>query len=144
MAIIKIHRPNNSIGRIRKFKVYVDNEKIGAVSNGETQEFQIASGKHNIYCKQDIFNSPFIYNFYVEENETKTLTVQYLNKPAYSIVMVLGFLASAFFSQWITAFFKINQEFWIAFYIVFIVILLFLMKTAKLFTIYISEKITSI
>ena len=77
MATIKIQRPNKFIGRIRKFKVYVDDNKIGAVSNGETQEFQIPAGQHKIYCKQDFFNTPFIYDFSIEENQTKIFIYSY-------------------------------------------------------------------
>ena len=120
MATIKIHRPNKFIGRIKKFQVYVDDINIGAVSNGETQEFQIAAGQHKMYCKQDFFNSNFIYDFSIEDNETKTFTVQYINKPMRSILLVLGILISAFLSHWLTSLLKINQEFWLVFYVVFV------------------------
>lgn len=139
MATIKIQRPNKFIGRIRKFKVYVDDNKIGAVSNGETQEFQIAAGQHKIYCKQDLFTSRFIYDFSIEENEIKTFTVQYLNKPIYSILLVLGILLSALLSQWLTTLLNINKEFWLAFYAIFVFIILLLMKAFNQFTINISE-----
>ena len=139
MATIKIHRPNKFIGRIRKFKVYVDDNKIGDVSNGETQEFQIAAGQHKIYCKQDFFNSPFIYDFSIEENQTKTFTVQYINKPIFSIFLLLGIFLSAFLSQWLTTLLSINKEMWLAFYVVFVLVILLLMKATKQFTINISE-----
>jgi len=139
MPTIKIQRPNNFIGRIRKFKVYVDDIEIGAVSNGQTQEFQITAGQHKIYCKQDIFTSRFLYDFSIEENETKTLTVQYLNKPIFSILLVIGIVISALSSQWLTSFLNINKEFWLVFYVVFVFIILLLMKASKQFTINISE-----
>jgi len=139
MATIKIQRPNKFIGGIRKFKVYVDDIKIGAVSNGETQEFQIAAGQHKIQCKQDFFNSPFIYDFSIQENETKTFTVQYPNKPIFIILRVLGILISAVLSHLITDLLKINQQFWLAFYVVFVFIILLLLKATKQFAINISE-----
>ena len=139
MPTIKIQRPKKDIGSFRKFKVYVDDNKIGAVSNGETQEFQIAAGQHKIQCKQDFFNSPFIYDFSIQENETKTFTVQYLNKPIFNILLVLGIFISAALSQWLAYFLKINQQFWLAFYVVFVFIILLLLKATKQFAINISE-----
>ena len=143
MPILKIHRPNNFIGQVRKFKVYVDNKLIGTVSNGQSQEFQISAGKHEIYCKQDIFNTPFKYEFTVSENETKTLKAQYKNKSFSSILMNIGvailFFFSGIFSQFITEYFKINHLWWIPVYALFIILILWLMKAAKFFTIYISE-----
>ena len=139
MPTIKIQRPNKFIGRIRKFNVYVDDKKIGAVANGDTQEFEIAAGQHKIYCKQDLFNSPFVYDFSIEKNETKTFIVQYLNKPIATILMLSGIFLSAFLSQLLTTFLKINEGYWIAFYIVFVVLLLLVMKATKQFTINISE-----
>lgn len=139
MPTIKIQRPNNFIGGLRKFKVYVDDKKIGTLSNGDTREFQIVAGQHKIYCKQDLFNSLFIYDFCIEENETKTFTVQYLIKPMFSVMLVLGFIISALLSHWLIGLLKINQEFWLAFYAIFIIIILLLMKATKQFDINISE-----
>lgn len=139
MATIKIHRPNKFIGRIKKFQVYVDDINIGAVSNGETQEFQIPAGQHKMYCKQDFFNSNFIYDFSIEENETKTFTAQYLEKPSFSIFLVLGILIAGLLSHWLTSLLQINYEFWLAFYVVFVFGFFLLMKATKQFAINISE-----
>lgn len=139
MPTIKIQQPNKFIGRLRKFNVYVNDKKIGAVANSDTQEFEIAAGQHRIYCKQDIFNSPFVYDFSIEKNETRTFIVQYLNEPISSILMLSGIFLSAFLSQLLTAYLKINQGYWIAFYTVFVVLLLLVMKATKQFAINISE-----
>jgi hypothetical protein len=139
MPTIKIFRPSNFWGGLRKFKVYLNDKQIGNISNGETKEFQIPSGQHKIYCKQDLFNSLFIYDFSIEESQTKTFTVQYLKKPMFLTFFVLGFFISGLLSQWLTALLKINQQFWLAFYVFFGFIFLLLMKATKHFAINISE-----
>ena len=139
MALIIIQRPKNFLGGARGFNVYVDDKKVGTISNGETKEFQITEGQHKIYCKQDFFNSPFIHEFSISENQTKSFIAGYQRKLMFSLLFSLGMILSVVLSMVLTTWLKMNPQLWLVFYIVFAFILLLLMKAAKLFTIHISE-----
>ena len=143
MSLLRIHRPNNSLGGARKFKVFMDDKKIGTVSNGETQDFEIPAGEHKIFCMQDFFNTPFIYDVSIKENEIKTLTAAYRNESMFSVVFIFGIILSGILSYFISNLLEYNTDLWkvyfVGFFIAFEVLLLFIMKAAKLFTIYIRE-----
>lgn len=139
MALIKIQRPKNFLGGARGFNVYIDDKKVGTISNGETKEFQIAAGEHKIYCKQDFFNTPFKHEFSIREDQTKSFVAGYQRKLMFSLLFSLGMVLSVVLSMVLTSWLKINPQSWLGFYIFFIIILLLVMRAAKLFTIYISE-----
>ena len=46
MPKLKITREKNFLGMIRKFKVFLNGNQIGVISNGETKEFEIPEGNH--------------------------------------------------------------------------------------------------
>ena len=139
MATIKIHRPKNFVGQLRKFNIYVDDVKIGSVANGETQEFQVSEGKHKIYMKQDIFNAISTHEFSIAENETKSFTTAYRKNWMMMVFMIISFVAAALFSQYLTDYFQLNAKLWLLFYASFAFIILMILKAAKMFTIYVSE-----
>jgi len=139
MASIKIHRPNNFVGRLRAFSVYLNDKKIGTVSNGETKEFQISAGNHKIYCKQDFFNSPFIYSFSIEENQTKSLKAAYKQNSMVMLAILFSFIFSAILSQFLTVWLKVNIQYWLGFYILFAFAILLILRALKIFTIFVTE-----
>jgi len=56
--MIRIIRENCFNDSLRKYKVILDKTCIGDVSNGETKEFNISQGKHELYLKIDWCQSP--------------------------------------------------------------------------------------
>lgn len=74
MAIIKIQREKSFADKVRDYKVFIDNTKVGTISEGETKEFHIEEGKHTISTKIDWAGSQVI-ELDIKENETITLLV---------------------------------------------------------------------
>lgn len=57
MTTIQITRPSELQNRIRKYKVYIDNEQVGVLSNGETKDFFLTEGAHTIQVKMGWYAS---------------------------------------------------------------------------------------
>ena len=74
MSKLIITRTSEWNNRAREFGIYIDNEKIGTISNGETQEFDIEPGKHKINGKIDWCKSP-IMEFEIVSNESKEIEI---------------------------------------------------------------------
>lgn len=53
MAKLIVHRRGQYNGSLRALGVYVDDQKIGEVGNGKTEEFEIAEGSHVLELKMD-------------------------------------------------------------------------------------------
>lgn len=75
MAKIIINRKAEWMNRLRKFDVYIDGEKAGAVKNGGSEEFSVPAGEHVIHCKLSWYSSN-TYNLHVNENDIKFLAVK--------------------------------------------------------------------
>lgn len=70
MAKLIIKRTSEWYNKMRDFKIYVDQSKIGRVENGETVEFELEAGIHKLNTKIDWCSSKTI-EFEIKENETK-------------------------------------------------------------------------
>ena len=70
MTKLIITRSSEWNNRARNYGIYLDNNKIGTIANGETKEFD--SGNHNINGKIDWCTSPKI-EFSIQENESKEI-----------------------------------------------------------------------
>lgn len=53
MAVIKIQRDSGYVDKIRNYKVFIDNEKVGIISEGEIKEYNVSPGTHTISTKID-------------------------------------------------------------------------------------------
>ena len=51
-AVIEITRPKSYVAMMIPFKVFVDDQQVGAVRNGSAQSFEISAGQHIIIIKQ--------------------------------------------------------------------------------------------
>jgi hypothetical protein len=86
MTTIQITRPKEWQNRIRKYHIYVDNEKVGEVANGETKDFLITPGQHTVVAKIDWCSSPeFSHNYSSDE-------IQYLKVSSNKIMKWLPLL----------------------------------------------------
>lgn len=74
MAKIRIKRSNEWINGTRQFCVYLDDQKVGTISKGETKDFDIPAGQYKVRAKIDWLGSNYLL-CQVSENELKTLTV---------------------------------------------------------------------
>lgn len=74
MAKIKIKRTNEWNNRTRQIGVYLDNNKIGTILNGETKEFNVPSGQHTVRAKIDWCGSKDL-TCQINENEIKIVTI---------------------------------------------------------------------
>ena len=74
MAKFIVTRPGEWMNMARRYRIYVDEQKIGTVSNNEIKEFDIAPGIHTFKAKVDWCGSKDI-SFYISEGETKTIQI---------------------------------------------------------------------
>ncbi|MEI2738519.1 MAG: hypothetical protein V9F01_07025 [Chitinophagaceae bacterium] len=74
MAILKVKRKSEWINRVRNIGIYLDGVRLGTVSNGETAEFEIAEGAHQLKAKIDWCRSNE-ESFTVSAGETYSIIV---------------------------------------------------------------------
>ena len=74
MATIKIQRTSEWNARLRDFKIFIDEQQVGTIANGETKEFTTPAGKHTITAKIDWCSSPDL-TINADDNKTKCLKV---------------------------------------------------------------------
>ena len=53
MPILEIRRDSGYADRLRAYGVVVDGVKIGAIRNGETKQFPVSAGQHELRMKMD-------------------------------------------------------------------------------------------
>jgi len=53
MAVIKIQRGSGYVDKIRNYKVFINNEQVGIISEGEIKEHNVSPGTHTISTKID-------------------------------------------------------------------------------------------
>ncbi|MBS1783052.1 MAG: hypothetical protein JSS78_08290 [Bacteroidetes bacterium] len=61
MATLRIQRNNEFINKARNYCIYVDGQKAGTIANGETKDFIVTSGQHQVVAKIDWCSSPTIF-----------------------------------------------------------------------------------
>ncbi len=60
MATIILQRTNEYINRLRDYQIYIDEQKVGTIANGETKEFEVSNEQHTIVAKIDWCSSPTV------------------------------------------------------------------------------------
>lgn len=53
MYKITIARTSQRVNSMREYDIYLDGQKINAISNGETKTIEVSNGNHEIYLKVD-------------------------------------------------------------------------------------------
>ncbi|MGT2923786.1 hypothetical protein ACVR0O_01060 [Streptococcus caviae] len=53
MATIRLERGRKGANMFRKFKVFIDDDCVGKIKRGESLEFSVPEGMHEVYCKID-------------------------------------------------------------------------------------------
>lgn len=82
MGVIILDRENNFIGAIVKYNIFLDNNKIGSISNGKVATFEIESGYHTLYVENATLSSG-ISNI-IEFNMTNSKIINISVKVAFS------------------------------------------------------------
>ena len=93
MTKIIIKRSSEWNNKVRKIGIYVNREKVGTINNGETQEYEIESGKHEVFAKIDWCRSQKI-ELNTSENETVTLKLTGFKYGAWILPIMFGFMAT--------------------------------------------------
>jgi hypothetical protein len=87
MATIKIRRTNDYINVMRDYRLFIDNQKIGTISNGQTKDFDIPAGRHSLIAKIDWCSSQELF-FEINNNETKIILVGALKHSKWSMPLI--------------------------------------------------------
>ena len=87
MATIKIRRTNDYINVMRDYRLFIDNQKIGTISNGQTKDFEIPAGRHSLIAKIDWCRSQELF-FEINNNETKIILVGALKHSKWSMPLI--------------------------------------------------------
>jgi hypothetical protein len=58
--MIRLKRDSGFTDRLRAYKVILNGNAIGEIKNGEEREFNVASGRHQLYLKIDWCRSNII------------------------------------------------------------------------------------
>lgn len=75
MAILRLNRKNEFLNRFRKFKILLNGNIIGEISNNEVKDFDIPTGNHTLSAKVDWCFSPEIPIEINDNNKAKQFTI---------------------------------------------------------------------
>jgi len=89
LAKIILSRKNEFMNRTRAYKVLIDGEVYGKISNGKTEEYDLVGGSHTIECKIDWCSSEV---YQIEAGEDDTIYLQVKSGMKYFIPLYIIFL----------------------------------------------------
>ena len=58
MATIVVRRKSELNNKLREIGLYIDGEKVGTIMDGETREYEVIDGEHEVFAKIDWCGSP--------------------------------------------------------------------------------------
>lgn len=90
MAIIKIERKSRYINAMRNYKIYIDEQQVGTIANGETKEFETTAGEHTVVAKIDWCSSP-LRLLDLKQDEVKMMSVDGFKNSSW-IMRIAGLL----------------------------------------------------
>jgi len=97
MTKIRIERNTGWISQLRGIDIYIDGVKIGTVNYGETQDYEVENGKHEVYAKLGWERSQKI-ELNIKENE---ITVLELTQYEYgTLILLIIFGLQALYILW--------------------------------------------
>ncbi|MGM1054682.1 MAG: hypothetical protein ACQEWG_02215 [Bacteroidota bacterium] len=100
MAKLIITRTSELNNRAREFGIYLNNIKIGTISNGDTKEFEIEPGIHKINAKIDWCKSQTT-EFNIIENESKVIKIAGFKYGHWILKISLGVLGTYFLLKYL-------------------------------------------
>ena len=96
MAKLIIIRNSEYVNRLRTYRIYLDGVKLGNVANGDSKEFEVPAGQHQVWAKIDWCSSPTI-SFEVKEQQAKTYQIGVFPGANWLIWTSIGILILHFF-----------------------------------------------
>ena len=75
MPRLIVKRKSRWINNMRNIGLYLDNDKIGTIGNGDMEEFTVTAGQHTIKARLDWCASN-IHSFTISDHETYTVAVE--------------------------------------------------------------------
>jgi len=75
MSTLRLTRDSGYADRIRAYRVFLDEKKIGEIRNGENKEFSVSPGQHELSVRIDWAGSKTV-QFMIGENEAVTFRVK--------------------------------------------------------------------
>ena len=92
MATIVFKRTSENVNILRDYQLFLDGKKIGSIANGQTKEFEITAGQHNIVAKIDWCSSPEL-SLTLNETDKKELTVGGFKNGNWLMPIAMGIIA---------------------------------------------------
>lgn len=78
MPKIIIHRKKDWINATKVYEVFLDEQKLGYLSNGDTTEFEVPSGQHKLSVKMGRYGSKnYEYNIYTKDSKSFNVSLNY-------------------------------------------------------------------
>ncbi|MBP1841743.1 hypothetical protein [Formosa algae] len=91
MRKIRVERNSEWNNKARAIGIYIDGEKVGTINDGETQEYELENGKHEIFAKIDWCSSPKI-ELNIAQNESKTIKLSGFKYSKWIFPALLGIM----------------------------------------------------
>lgn len=110
MSKLTITRQSSIIYSVRDIKIFIDGQPIGTLSDGETREFKIQEGEHQLQAKLDWRGSK-ILPVTISVNDTKFLTFTISRYEGFLLFATGAFMLMHYFLLYK---FGINFMFWFA------------------------------
>ena len=111
MTKIRIERNSEWNNKAREIGIYIDEQKVGTIKDGETQEYKVENGKHEILAKIDWCQSQKI-ELNITENETSTLQLSGFKYGTWILPIVSGMMLIYYFAKYALNF-EVNFLIWI-------------------------------
>jgi hypothetical protein len=99
-AKVILNRKGEWINRLRSYKVFIDDQPVGTIRNGGTEEFSVNPGIHKMICKIN-WTSSREYEFEVEANQKIFLQVKSgLRYYPYMAIILIALVLYNFFLKY--------------------------------------------
>ncbi len=107
MGKLILNRNSEWNNKGRNFRLFIDGTEIGKIADGETQEFELESGKYQFYAKIDWCKSKTI-DFKLSENEVTAIELTGFKYGNLVVSISLGVLLVYYISKYAL---KIEMDF---------------------------------
>jgi hypothetical protein len=99
MAKIIIERNSEWNNKARKIGIYIDGEKVETINDGETLEFEVTTGTHELLAKIDWCGSKTL-SMELSENEEKTIKLSGFKYSTIITPLIFGFMLAYYLSKY--------------------------------------------
>jgi len=98
MPKISVHRNKNWMISLKMFEVFLDEQRIGYLTNGETAEYEVPAGPHNLKVKMGMLGSKCIdFNVYNKETKSFSVSRNQIITVIFIILLLLAILMETYY-----------------------------------------------